>query len=306
MKKHLIAPFFLFIMSAVLAQVAVGTALAAASPTQAASSTATSKMPTKDEVDAAMKRTLGSNPALTWTIYDIRPSLIPGLADVLVGINSGANTGQPQHIFYSAETQTAIHGDMIPFGPNPFVSTRAALKAADGPAQGSQTPAIMLVEFSDLECPHCKAAQPIVEKLVADFPQIRYVFQQFPLPASMHPWALKASEYADCVGRLNPESFWKYIDTIFENQGSVAAATADDKLKEFATTVGLDAQKISTCAALPLTEARVKKSVDLGQSLDVNQTPTLFVNGRRLLGIADIPYQQLKELVQFEIDHAGK
>jgi protein-disulfide isomerase len=195
---------------------------------------------------------------------------------------------------------------MIPFGPNPYSQTRAKLQAADGPAQGPERPAITIVEFSDLECPHCMKAQPIMEKLAADFPQVRYIFQQFPLPASMHPWAMKAAEYADCVGRLNPPLFFKYVDTIFQNQGSIAAAIADDKLKELATSVGLDPQKISACAAQPQTEARVKKSLELGQSLEVNQTPTVFINGRRVLAVADIPYEQLKNLVQFEIDHANK
>jgi protein-disulfide isomerase len=50
----------------------------------------------------------------------------------------------------------------------------------------------------------------------------------------------------------------------------------------------------------------VNKSLKFGQSLDVNQTPTVFINGRRVLGIGDIPYEQLKTLVQFEIDHAGR
>jgi len=122
----------------------------------------------------------------------------------------------------------------------------------------------------------------------------------------MHPWAQKGAEYSDCVERLYPAMFWKYIDAVFEGQGSIAAPTADDRLQEIATSVGLDAQKISACAALPETDARVKKSVELGQSLEVTQTPTIFVNGRKVLGIADIPYEQLKKLVQFELDHADR
>jgi protein-disulfide isomerase len=137
-----------------------------------------------------------------------------------------------------------------------------------------------------------------------DFPQVRFVFQQFPLPASVHPWAQKGAQYADCVGRLNPASFWKYIDAVIESQDSIVASSADDKLKEVATSVGLDAQKLSACAGLPETEAIVKKSVELGQSLGVSRTPTLFVNGRRVVG--EIPYDQLKKLIQFEIDHAGR
>ena len=264
--------------------------------------TADSALPTKDDVEVAMQRTFAYDPSLTWVIHDIRASTIPGVADILLSINSQA----PQHLYYSSKTQSAIAGEMIPFGPNPFAPIRAKLQAADGPALVTGSPVISVVEFSDLECPHCKAAQPILEKLANDFPHVRFVFQQFPLPATMHPWAEKGAEYSDCVGRLYPAMFRKYIDAVFENQISVAAATADDKLKELATSVGLDAQKISACAGLPETDAIVKKSVDLGQSLDVAQTPTIFINGRRVLGIADIPYEQLKKLLQFEIDHADR
>lgn len=269
-------------------------------PSKAGASTA--KSPSKDEVEAALKRTLGYDPATTWVIYDIRPSGIPGVSDVLVSLNKR----DPMHIYWDANEQTAVIGQILPFGIDPFAPIRATLQAADGPAIGPQNPAIVMVEFSDLECPHCKVAQPIAEKLAADFPQVRYIFQQFPLPASMHPWAMKAAEYADCAARLSPSNFWKYIDAIFANQSSMAAATAEDKLKELAGTAGLDAAKISSCASLPQTEARIKKSMDLGQSLDVTQTPTIFINGRRVLGLADIPYDELKNLVQFEIDHAGK
>lgn len=298
--KKLILILLLFSSLTLVAQ---GPAKSASAPAKKpAAPAASSALPTKDDVEAAMKRTFGYDPSINWVIYDISPSLVPGLADVLLSINKQ----QAQHVFYYAPNQSAIIGELIPFGPNPFTSIRTTLQAADGPSQGPQSPVITMVEFSDLECPHCKAAQPVLEKLVGDFPQVRYTFQQFPLPASMHPWAMKAAEYADCAGRANPSLFWKYVDAIFENQGSIAAPTADDKLKEFATTLGLDPQKLSTCAADPQTEARVKKSLDLGQSLDVTQTPTLFVNGRRVLGITDIPYEKLKDLVQFEIDHAGK
>jgi protein-disulfide isomerase len=259
-------------------------------------------LPTTEEVEASMKRSFGYDPAVTWQIFDIRESNIPGLADVLVSMNKQ----QPVHLYLAPGTQTAIAGQMIPFGPDPFAPARAHLKGAFGPSRGGQNPPIDIIEFSDLECPHCKVSQPVLVKLYADFPQVRFIFQQYPLPASLHPWALKAAQYADCAGQMDKDAFWKYVDSIFENQGGIALATADDKLKELATTDGLDAQKISTCAASPETDARIKKSQALGATLDVNETPTVFINGRRVPGIANIPYDNLKELVQFEIDHAGK
>lgn len=259
-------------------------------------------LPSKEEIETGLKRTFGYDPAISWTIYDIRPAAIPGLVDVLVSMNKQ----NPVHLYVSPNTPYAVAGEMIPFGPNPYAPEREKLKAADGPTQGAAKPVIEIVEFSDLECPHCKKAAPILDKLVTDFPQVQLTFQQFPLPATMHPWALKAAEYADCAAHQNKDAFWKYIDSIFDNQGSIAAATADDKLKELATATGLDATKLAACAAEPDTQARVNKSLQFGQSLEVNQTPTVFINGRRVLGIGDIPYEQLKNLVQFEIDHAGR
>jgi len=259
-------------------------------------------LPTMEEVEASMKRSFGYDPGVTWQIYEIKESSIPGLAEILVSMNKQ----QPVHLFLAPGAQTAIAGQMIPFGPDPFAPARANLKGAFGPSRGGQNPPIEIIEFSDLECPHCKVAQPVLAKLFADFPQLRFIFQQFPLPASMHPWALKAAQYADCAGQTDKDAFWKYVDSIFENQGGIALATADDKLKELATGVGLDAQKISTCAASPETDARIKKSQALGATLEVNETPTVFINGRRVPGIANIPYENLKQLVQFEIDHAGK
>ncbi len=259
-------------------------------------------LPTMEEVEASMKRSFGYDPGVTWQILDIKESSIPGLAEIQVSINKQ----QPVHLFLAPGAQTAIAGQMIPFGPDPFAPARANLKGAFGPSRGGQKPSIDIIEFSDLECPHCKVAQPILAKLFADFPQVRFIFQQFPLPASMHPWALKAAQYADCAGQMDKDAFWKYVDSIFDNQGGIALATADDKLKELATAAGYDAQKISTCAASPETDARIKKSQALGATLDVNETPTVFINGRRVPGIANIPYENLKQLVQFEIDHAGK
>jgi protein-disulfide isomerase len=279
---------------------------AASKPASAAAKPAIAKpataLPTTEEVDAALKRTLGYDPGVSWQIYQIQPAGVPGLADVLFAINKQA----PQHIYLTSNAENAIIGEMIPFGTNPFAPARAKLKGAFGPSRGGPNPSIDIVEFSDLECPHCKKSHPVLEKLAADFPQARFIFQQFPLPASLHPWAMKAAQYADCAGQINKDTFWKYVDAIFENQGGIALATADDKLKELAIVNGLDAMKVAACADSPETAARIKKSTDLGASLEVNETPTVFVNGRRVRAIGDIPYDKLKELVQFEIDHAGK
>src|SRR5215475_3089200 len=218
-------------------------------------------LPSPTQVEAALKRTLGYDPSLSWQLVDVRPSAIPGLVELFVSINKQ----QPVRIYWSLEEQAAIVGELIPFGPNPFEPGRQKLRAAEGPGRGAANAALLIVDFSDLECPYCKAAQPVLEKLAAEFPQVRLVFQQFPLPESLHPWAMKAALYADCAARMEPagqekEAFWKYVDAIFENQVSIAAPIADDKLKELATGAGLNAQKVADCSTALETQARVKKS----------------------------------------------
>ena len=72
------------------------------------------------------------------------------------------------------------------------------------------------------------------------------------------------------------DAFPKYVDSIFGNQVSIDLSNADRKLQEFAGTTGLDAAKMASCAAAPETEARIKKSLALGQSLEVTETSTVF------------------------------
>jgi protein-disulfide isomerase len=261
-------------------------------------------LPSHEQIDADMQRTFGYDPSITWNILDVRQSPIPGMAEVILSINRQ----QTIHLYISPEVQNAVVGNLLPFGPNPYEATREKLKAADGPSRGAQKPLTNVVEFSDLECPFCKGAHPLIEKLMTDFPQLRFTFQQFPLPPTTHPWAMKAAHYADCAGTMNKDAFWKFIDTVFENQGSIALATADEKLKEYATASGLDGEKVAACAASPGTEERVNKSIKLGQSLEVTSTPSIFVNGRLLAPIGNngLNYDQLKAVVQFEIEHAGR
>jgi len=300
-KLALLVLMFAF-FGAVVAQPA-SQAQPSAKPKNSPTETAPMLLPGTAQIEAALKRTFGYDPSLSWQILDVHPSIAPGVAEVVVSFNKQP----PYRLWITPDGQNAaVVADIFPFGSDPFAPAREKLQSAKGPSRGAQNPAIYIVDFSDLECPHCKAAQPIVEKLVTDFPQVRLIFQQFPLPASLHPWAMKAALYADCAGRMDPAAFWKYVDAIFENQGGIALATADDKLKELAIAAGLDGQKIAACAATPETGERVKKSLELGESLGINETPTVFINGRRVKGIPNIPYDQLKMMVQFEIDHAGK
>jgi len=175
----------------------------------AAQEKASTNLPTEETVNSFMQQTFGYDSSVTWKIASIKPSVAEGLAEVTVLLTSPK--GQSQTTFYvTPDGKHALAGDIMPFGAKPYAPAQEALtKGINGPAKGPAKAEVTIVEFSDLQCPHCKDAQPVIEKLLAAEPNARFVFQNFPLP--MHNWANKAASYADCVGRASNDAFWKFV-----------------------------------------------------------------------------------------------
>ena len=170
-------------------------------------------------------------------------------------------------------------------------------KGVNGPARGPANSPVMIVEFSDLQCPHCKEAQPTIEKLLASEPNAHFVFQSFPLPS--HNWAAKGAAYADCVGRASNDAFWKFVQKTYDVQQDITESNADEKLTAIANDSGVKGPDIAACAAKPETDARVEHSIALGKTVDVTGTPTVFVNGYKIRNLG-MPPEALKNLVDFE------
>jgi protein-disulfide isomerase len=263
----------------------------------AAQEKASTNLPTEETVNSFMQQTFGYDSSVTWKIASIKPSVAEGLAEVTVLLTSPK--GQSQTTFYvTPDGKHALAGDIMPFGAKPYAPAQEALtKGINGPAKGPAKAEVTIVEFSDLQCPHCKDAQPVIEKLLAAEPNARFVFQNFPLP--MHNWANKAASYADCVGRASNDAFWKFVQGTFDEQSNITESNADEKLTAIADGAGVKGADMATCAAKPETRARIEKSVALGQEVGVTGTPTVYVNGRRIGNVVGVPEDVLKGLVDF-------
>ena len=126
--------------------------------------------------------------------------------------------------------------------------------------------------------------------------KVRLVFKDFPLPN--HPNAPKAAEAAHCAGDQN--KYWQMHDLIFANQAQMAVPN----LKQHATTLGLDMPKFNECLDSGKHAAIVNVDVKYGNQLGVGSTPTMYINGRALVGAQ--PFEAFKQIIDEELARVAK
>jgi 2-hydroxychromene-2-carboxylate isomerase len=167
----------------------------------------------------------------------------------------------------------------------------------DGAAvRGSATAPVTLVEFSDYECPHCGRAAPILRDIEREFEgRLRVVHMHFPLSGHIH--ALPASRAAVAAGRQN--KFWEYHDLLFANQHNLEPADLD----RFAQQLGLDMNRFHADMQAPETEALIQANRREGERLEIDGTPTIYIDGRRYPPAMPFDRPQLREWIQEEIDN---
>jgi protein-disulfide isomerase len=165
---------------------------------------------------------------------------------------------------------------------------------------------VTIVEFGDLECPACKAAQPNLNKLLQEEPKVKLIFQNFPLE-TVHKWSMLGAKYVDCIGRDSNDTVFKFINTVYEHQGEITPENAESMLKGYAKESGANPDATAACVAKPETEKHVRESLALGTTLGVNSTPTFFINGRKVIGFGNsTPYEVVKAIVDYNLSNAGK
>ncbi len=269
----------------------------------------TASSPTTEQVNQFLTQLWGYDPNRIWRVMAIQTTGAPGVSHVSVLLaDRGPNAkAQPTAFYVMPDGKHAIAGNvMMDFGAKPFEGVRERLEAeADGPSKGSAGKTLELVEFADLQCPHCKEAQTNMEQLAKDFPNAHIVFENFPL-ASIHPFATKAALDGVCVAKAKPDAFWTYMQAVYDTQGGLTPEGGDKTLAAAVTKAGLDPAQVNLCAATPEARAKVLASVRLGGAVGVDQTPTLAVNGRLVpVSPAAVSYETLKRLVEFQVAEDG-
>jgi protein-disulfide isomerase len=244
-------------------------------------------------------------PEVSVSIGDPKPSAeLPGFLDVSVQLSYKGGS-KDERYFVSKDGKKILKGDVYDIDHNPFQSNLDKLKTDLQPCFGAAGAPVVLVMFSDFQCPLCKEeAQTIRKQVATAFPdKVRVYFKDYPLD-SIHNWARTASIAGRCVFRQNPAMFWDYFDYMYDIQAGITPENLSSKIQDFASQKSLNAMQLSRCIETKAPEPEINKSVTEGRSLGVDATPTMYLNGRKLVG--NIPWQSLEQLIKIELDHQAK
>ena len=144
--------------------------------------------------------------------------------------------------------------------------------------RGASDAPFTLVEYGDYECPHCRAAYPIVEAVRARLgPQLRFCYRHFPL-ATIHPHAESAAQAAEAAGAQ--QRFWATHDQLYQTENALDA----ESLVKDAMVIGLDIVRFVKELAERVYQPVVREHFFGGVRSGVNGTPTFFINGLRYNG----------------------
>lgn len=237
---------------------------------------------------------------MTMTFGDPHPSELPGFQDVQVKIAMGPQT-QEVTLMVSKDGSKILQGNVWDINFNPFKKDIDRLKTQFEPSIGTPGATVVLVAFSDFQCPYCKDEGLMLRKnLLKEYPtQVRLYFKTFPLE-SLHPWAKPAAIASRCVYQQDGTAFWEFHDWIFENQAAITPENLKDKVMEWSKArKDIDGLRLGQCIDNKTTEPDVSAIQAEGQALGVGGTPTLFVNGRKIDQTLDWP--NLKRIIDDEL-----
>ncbi len=262
----------------------------------------TASSPTVETVNEFLHALWGLDGNRVWSVAAIEPTIAPGVVRVQVYV---AEKTQPSKIgqtvlYVTPDGKHAIAGEVVNFGAKPFEDTRQLLQQqANGPARGAASKDLELVEFADLQCTACKAAQATMDQLVQDFPQARVIYENLPLTA-VHPYAFQAAAIGHCVRQAKGDpAFFAYASKVYDTQADLTKDKADATLRAAVTASGADAGAAMACASAPAAQDAVNATLKLASTVGVSNTPTLVINGRAL-AMSQISYEGLARVVVYQ------
>lgn len=223
------------------------------------------------------------------------PSEVPGFDAISVNFVADGKSSKPVDFLLSSDGKTLAQFSKYDISQDP----KLLVPAANRPARGGPASApVLIVGFDDLECPFCaKMHAELFPALLDRYKdQVRIVYKDFPL--SQHPWAMRAAIDTNCVAAQSSTAYWNLVDYIHAHaselggeEKSLAKAneTLDNLTRDEGKRQKLDTSALNACVAKQ-DDSAIKASIKEGESLGVEATPALFINGERIEGAQPIQY----------------
>jgi protein-disulfide isomerase len=237
-----------------------------------------------------------------------KPSQIPGYDSLPVALSRGQKTTSVDFLI-STDNKTLARLETFDLVKDPAFS----IDVAGRPVRGNPAAKVTLVNFDDLECPYCaRMHQSLFPATLERYKNtVRFVYKDDPL-VDMHPWAMHASVDANCLAAQSGDIYWTYVDYLHshgqevngEDRNPQKSFAALDRIARQEATLGkLDDDKLNACMTRQ-DETLVRASAKEADSLGINGTPALFVNGERIDGA--VPAEQVWMVIDRALRAAGE
>ena len=237
-----------------------------------------------------------------------RPSEFPNYDALTVTLDDGRHK-QELAFLLSKDQKTLVRFTKMDLTADPYAEIMKKIDVTGRPTRGNKDAKVVAINFDDFECPYCSRMHqqifPVIFKEYSD--RVLFIYKDFPLE-EIHPWAVHAAVDANCLGVQNNDAYWDYADYVHGNQRSINGTREAQfaELDKQATVQGqkhnLDMQKLQACVKTQ-DERAVRASMREGEALDVNATPQMFVNGRKVDGA--VPPEELRQVLDRALKDAG-
>ncbi|MGA2334516.1 MAG: thioredoxin domain-containing protein [Terriglobales bacterium] len=208
----------------------------------------------------------------------------------------------------SRDHKTLLRISKFDLTNDPYAEIMKKIDVGGRPTRGNKDAKVTVVNYDDFECPFCSRMHTtIFPGLFKDYgDRVLFIYKDYPLE-EIHPWAVHAAVNANCLGAQSSDAYWDYADYLHANQHAIGEVKSHDgqhaELDKLATLQAekhnLDVPKLQACVKAQ-DEKAVRASMREGDTVGVDATPTMFVNGQKLDGAVPA------EAVRLALDQALK
>ena len=204
-----------------------------------------------------------------------------GLVGIIIGFTIGTwRGGSPSVAGANAAVRPSPSVPSAPPAQPPAptpTGTLPAVNFATDHVRGNKDATIVVIEYSDFQCPFCKRVHPTIQQVLKDNPEdVAWVYRHYPL--NFHPFAQILAEGSECAAELGGnDAFWKYADTVYGTVDFNSATSVKDQVLAIADDIGLSEQSFGTCLDSGKFAQKIKAQMDAGAAAGVTGTPGNFV-----------------------------